>query len=392
MDSSHSLENNANLLSASGNKLRYLANVNRTSLVLMINCRRARKQHGGNNLKWPRKKVLVTGGASFISSHLVDRLADLGSNVVIADDFSSGRLENLAKSIEHIEVLKGDLKDRCFADSVMEGVDIVFHMAASHGGRGYIDTHPAECCSNMILDGIVFESALKADVERVCFASSACIYPTNLQSRDMKTRVAVLREDMANPFCEGKALPDGEYGWAKLMAEMALRAYHKEYGLESVSCRLFTVYGERENETHAIIALIAKAFIEMDPYVIWGTGEQDRNFIYVMDVVEGLIRATEKITNGTPVNIGTSQHVKIKDVAEKIFEHTEFRPKEVIFDEAKPEGVFSRAADITRARQILGWQPRFSFEEGLRRTIDWYYAAKNKDDVAQNLETLLHER
>jgi len=176
------------------------------------------------------------------------------------------------------------------------------------------------------------------------------------------------------------------------MGEMALRAYHKEYGLKCVSCRIFTAYSERENETHAVIALIAKAFVEMDPYEIWGTSEQDRNFTYIGDIVEGLIRSAEKIDDGTPINLGTPENMKIKEVAIKIFQCTGFQPKKIFFDTSKPEGVFSRAADLMWARQLLGWEPRTSFDEGLRRTIDWYYSTKNKDEVARRLQRLLFER
>jgi UDP-glucose 4-epimerase len=343
-------------------------------------------------MRWRGKKVLVAGGASFLGSHLVDKLVELNANVRVADDFSSGKAENLAKNIDHIEILRGNLKDMCFAKLVMKDVDLVFHLAASHGGRGYIDMHPVECCSNMALDGIVFESAFKAGVNRICFASSACVYPTDLQSKNIARRMLLLKEDMVDPFSRGNALADGEYGWAKLMGEMTLRAYHNEYGMKCSSCRIFTAYGERENETHAVIALIARAFIKMDPYVIWGTGEQDRNFTYVSDIIEGFILTMEKITDGSPVNIGTSEHIKIKEAAEKIFAYTRFRPRNILFDTSKPEGVFSRAADISKAKKILNWEPKVSFDNGLKQTIDWYYATKDKDAVAQKLQTLLHER
>jgi UDP-glucose 4-epimerase len=267
-------------------------------------------------------------------------------------------------------------------------------LAASHGGRGYIDTHPVECATNMVLDGTVFYSAFQAGVERICFASSACVYPTNLQT-EMKIDeggLVYLQEEWADPFVPGRALADGEYGWAKLMGEMALRAYHKQYGMKCVSCRLFTAYGERENETHAVIALIAKAFVEMDPYEIWGTGEQDRNFTYVGDIADGMIRAVERVEDGSAVNIGTAEHIKIIDAARMIFRITGFTPKELFFDTTKPVGVFSRAADLTRTRRLLEWEPSTSFEEGLRRTIPWYYAIKDRQEIARKLGVLLMER
>lgn len=275
---------------------------------------------GSNQAReWTGRRVLVTGGASFIGSHLVDRLVALGAEITVADDLSSGRLENLSDSIEQIEFKLGDLRDREFTRDAVATQEVVFHLAAAHGGRGFIDTHPAECASNMVLDGIVFDEAHKAGVARVCFASSACVYPVNLQDRPVNGKTVLLREEWADPFVEGAAASDGEYGWAKLMGEMTLKAYYKQYGLESVSCRLFTAYGERENETHAVIALIAKAFVAMDPYEIWGDGQQDRNFTYVGDIVEGMIRAAESVKDASAVNIGTSEHIKIVDSAKMIF-------------------------------------------------------------------------
>lgn len=343
---------------------------------------------------WSCKKVLVTGGASFIGSHLVDALLHRGATVRVADDLSSGRLANLAQALAHIEFIQGDLRDRSVAERAVAGMEVVFHLAASHGGRGYIDTHPVECSTNMVLDGTVFHAAWRGGVERICFASSACVYPTILQEEAhiAQDGPVYLREEWADPFVPGRALADGEYGWAKLMGEMALRAYHRQYGLKTVSCRLFTAYGERENETHAVIALIAKAFVGMDPYEIWGTGEQDRNFTYVGDIVEGMIRAAERIEDGSAVNIGTAEHIKIKEVAQRIFEITGFRPRALHFDTTKPVGVFSRAADLTRTRALLGWEPSTPFAEGLRRTIEWYYATHDRDEVARTLNVRLTER
>ncbi|MEZ5499962.1 MAG: NAD-dependent epimerase/dehydratase family protein [Steroidobacteraceae bacterium] len=343
-------------------------------------------------VSWSGAKVLVTGGASFIGSHLVDRLVTLGARVRVADDLSSGRLENLALSHDKIEFHKGDLRERPFAREMVSNQQVVFHLAACHGGRGFIDTHPADCAANMVLDGIVFEEAYRAKVDRISFASSACVYPVQRQVAPQGGNVVYLREEWADPFTEGCASSDGEYGWAKFMGEMSLKAYAKQYGLKSVSCRLFTAYGERENETHAVIALIAKAFVRMDPYEIWGDGKQDRNFTYVSDIAEGMIRAAEKITDGSPINIGTAEHVQIIDLVEKICRLTKFRPKSFNFDMSKPVGVYSRAADLSRARAVLGWEPQVSVDDGLKRTIDWYFSTHKADEVAGKLGVLLTER
>jgi UDP-glucose 4-epimerase len=341
---------------------------------------------------WKATKVLVTGGASFIGSHLVDRLVELGADVRVADNLSSGTRENLTRSMARIDFRLGDLRDREFARAAVTGSAYVFHLAACHGGRGFIDTHPADCATNLVLDGIVFEEACRAKVTRVCFASSACVYPVQRQTAPAAGRTVYLKEEWASPFREGCASADGEYGWAKLMGEMALQAYWKQYGLKSVSCRLFTAYGERENETHAVIALIAKAFVGMDPYEIWGDGQQDRNFTYVADIVEGMIRAAERIEDSSAVNIGTAEHIKIIDAARMIFAEIGFTPGSINFDNSKPVGVYSRAADLTKTRALLDWEPRTTFADGLRRTIAWYSANRQRHEVAQRLGVLLLER
>jgi len=349
---------------------------------------------------WSGKKVLVTGGASFIGSHLVDALLQKGAIVRVADNFSSGKLANLEYDLKEIKpgvwmsdnlmVYRGDLKDIAFTREMVKSIEVVFHLAASHGGRGYIETHPAECCTNMILDQLVLEQAYKAGVERFCYASSACVYPRYLQEE--KGSSYLLKEEDADPFVRDKAFADLEYGWAKLMGEMALRAYRKQYGMKTSAVRIFTAYGPRENETHAIIALIAKAFIQMEPYEIWGTGEQDRNFTYVEDIVDALLRAAEIIEDGSAVNAGRDDRITINQAAELIFNIIGWRPKQIYHDISKPEGVSSRAADLTKARTFLGWEPKISYEEGFSRTIEWYYATKNKDQIKNKLRKLMWER
>jgi nucleoside-diphosphate-sugar epimerase len=349
------------------------------------------------------KPILVTGGASFIGSTLVDTLIKRGASVVVADNFSSGKLSNLENHLpnlkktsnnswisDNLTIFEGDLKDRNFTRFVMKDVGSVFHLAAAHGGRGYIHSHPAQCCTNMALEQIVFEEAWKADVDRVCFASSACVYPSYLQSE--KGSTYLLKEDDAHPFERDKAFADLEYGWAKLMGEMTLKAYHRQYGMKTSSVRIFTAYGPRENETHAIIALIAKAFVEANPYVIWGSGEQDRNFTHVQDIVDALILASEKIEDGSTVNAGRDDRITINQSADLVFDITGWQPEKVVHDISKPEGVASRAADLTRARKILGWEPEVSYEKGFKKTIDWYFANKSKEEIKKNLDRLLMER
>jgi nucleoside-diphosphate-sugar epimerase len=349
---------------------------------------------------WRSERVLVTGGASFIGSWLVDSLLKRGAIVTVADDFSSGRLTNLEYRLKkrsknfwyskNLTANRGDLKDKKFTASMVKGMNAVFHLAALHGGRGYIDSHPAECSTNMILDQLVFQEAHKAGVDRICFASSACVYPSYLQESESSSYL--LKEEDADPFVRDRALADLEYGWAKLMGEMALKAYHKEYGMKTSSVRIFTAYGPRENETHAIIALIAKVFTQMDPYVIWGTGEQDRNFTYVQDIVDALILAAEKIENGSVVNAGRDDRITLNQAAEMVFDITGWKPKVLEHDTSKPQGVTSRAADLTKARRVLKWEPKTSYRDGFEKTVKWYFSTKDRQQIAKHLDRLLVER
>ncbi len=351
-------------------------------------------------MKWTSSSVLVTGGASFIGSHLVDDLIEKGAIVRVADDFSSGKLSNLKYdlksehrgnwSAENLLIYRGDLKDPHFARRMMKNIDVIFHLAALHGGRGYIDTHPAQCCTNMILDQTVFEQAQREGVDHICFASSACVYPTYLQSETGSSYL--LKEEDADPFVRDKAFPDLEYGWAKFMGEVAMRAYHKQYGMKTSAVRIFTAYGPRENETHAVIALIAKTFIQMDPYVIWGSGKQERNFTFVEDIVDALILAAERIEDGKPVNAGYNKRITLDHTAEIIFKIMHWRPKKIEHDLSKPAGVESRAADLTQAKKLLGWQPKVTFEQGIEETVNWYVANKTRGEIERNLDKLLMER
>jgi UDP-glucose 4-epimerase len=336
---------------------------------------------------WNGEHVLVTGGASFIGSHLVEDLVAAGANVRVADDFSSGEMTNLEAVAEDIETVDGNLKHYQFADQATKDIDTVFHLAADHGGRGYISNYPANCATNMALDNIVYEAAAKNGVERITFASSACTYPTDIQQERQR-----LSEDMVSFDERGGAYADEVYGWAKLMGERSLQAYHEQYGIDASSVRIFTAYGPRENETHAIVAFMAKALAEQDPFQIWGDGEQTRNFTYVKDITRALRLASENITDATPVNAGISRYVTMNEAVEIIFDYLDWEPDEINYQTDKPQGVRHRAADTTRANDLLGWEPEYTVEEGIERTLDWYVDARSKEYVKENLETLLHER
>lgn len=334
---------------------------------------------------WKKKKVLITG-ASFIGSHLVDRLVELTAEV---------RVVNLTKKHfpfikEHVdkkrvEFYTRDLRDLANAQRAVKDMDIVFHLACDHGGRGYVDLHQGATASNLLLDGSVFWASLKEEVENVVFASSGCVYPNFLQTDPQKE--IFLKEDMVKAPYDA----DNMYGWGKLMGELTLKAYYKDFGLKSVSLRYFTVYGERGMENHAVIAMIAKAFIGQDPFEVWGTGNQIRNWTYVGDIVEGTLLAAEKIDDASAVNLGIMERTRVIDAAREVLHYTGHEVEIKTFPKM-PTGPYNRVADNSLAKKLLFWKPKVKFLDGLHRTIDWYFSTKSKRKVARNLSTLLLER
>jgi len=340
-----------------------------------------------NNSKWGRKKVLVTGGASFIGSTLVDALLKKGTHVRVVDDLSSGRLENIQEQVskKRIEFVEADLREPGIARKTVKDIDIIFHLAADHGGRGYVDLHQAGPASNLFLDGLIFWEGLRKGVEKIIFASSGCVYPNYIQT-DTKKKL-YLKENLVKPPYDA----DNMYGWAKLMAELTLQAYSKEYGLKTASCRYFTVYGPRGIENHAVIAMIARAFIGQDPFEVWGNGRQIRNWTYIDDIVNGTILAAEKIDDGTAVNLGTIERIRVIDAVEEILRYTGHKA-EIRLRPDMPTGPMNRVADNSLAQKLLNWEPKTKFFDGLHKTIDWYYATKDKKQVKKIFQRMVTER
>jgi nucleoside-diphosphate-sugar epimerase len=336
-------------------------------------------------MNWKNTRVLVTGGASFIGSALVDALVERAAKVRVADNLSSGKIENLRHRLADVEFIECNLLDHQAVSSAVRGCDVVFHLAGDHGGRGYVDLHQTACSTNLIIDGLVFRACCDYGVKKVVYASSGCVYPNYLQTDPRE--ILYLTEDKAGPPYDA----DNLYGWAKLMGEMTLQAYHRERGMKCASCRYFTVYGERGHENHAVMAMIARAFIKQDPFVIWGTGEQVRNWSYVGDIVSGTIRAAEVIEDGAPVNLGTMERTRVLDAVNEVFRYTGHKPQ-IEFHPEMPTGPMNRVADNSRARNLLGWKPQVKFLDGLHRTIDWYFRTKDRDEVEKILEHLLTER
>ena len=338
-------------------------------------------------MNWTDSRVLVTGGASFIGSHLTNVLVERGASVRVVDNLSSGQLANIQGQVDSgkVEFIQADLTEPGVAQQAAAGVQVVFHLAADHGGRGYVDLHQAACATNLALDGMLFRACHQARVEKVVYASSGCVYPNHLQTDP--GQVLYLTEGMVGPPCDA----DNMYGWAKLMGELTLRAFYKDWGMKSASCRYFTVYGERGHENHAVIAMIARAFIGQNPYVVWGNGEQIRNWTHVDDIVAGTIIAAERIDDGTAINLGTMERTRVIDAVHEVMRYSGHEA-EIELHPEMPTGPMNRVADNSLGKQLLGWEPEVRFMDGLRRTIDWYFSAKDRERVSAVLEERLTER
>jgi nucleoside-diphosphate-sugar epimerase len=343
---------------------------------------------GEVSVDWQNTRVVVTGGTSFIGSHLVDALIARGVRTVrVVDDLSSGKLENIDGHLQtrRVEFMPGDLLQPHVAQIAVRDMDVVFHLAAIHGGRGYVDLHQAGCAQNLALDGMLIKAAYESGVQKFVFASSGCVYPNFLETNVEEE--LFLTEDMVGPPYDA----DNTYGWAKLMAEMTLKAYYHDFGFRSASCRFFTVYGERGVENHAVMAMIARAFLRQNPFDVWGNGQQIRNWTHVDDIVRGMLLAAENIDDATAVNLGTQERIRVIDAVHEVLRYTGHKA-EINFQLNMPVGPVNRVASNQLAKDLLGWSPEISFMNGLHRTIDWYFATKSRDDVLRIFDHMLTER
>ncbi len=333
-------------------------------------------------MNWSGRKVIVTGGAGFIGGRIVDQLLHLGADVTVVDKLLlpnnsriwSGKLDRLNEiyhrnGYEHAQLKSLDLAtDVDKFQLLARNHDTVFHLSAVFGGREFVDIHQSECSKILAIDHNVISASYEAGIDRFHYASSACVYAPSLNVPGY-----LLKEDDILSTGEGWMSSDNLYGFAKLMGEMQLLVYNKEHDFKSSVSRYLTVYGPGEfDPSHAIAALTEKALNKQDPFEVWGSGNQERGFTYVDDIATGSILACEKIVDATPVNLGWDKRYTIRSIAELILHISLHSPKKLFFNPEKPEGPFSRALDINRARDLLQWEPKIDIKEGLERTIAWH--------------------
>lgn len=301
------------------------------------------------------KKILITGGAGFFGSHVVEKLLSHGvqkSHITVP------------RSSEH------DLRRFEECQKIVQGQDIIIHMAANVGGIGYNGEHPGELFYDNAIMGIqMMEAARQAGVEKFVQIGTICAYPKF-------TPVPFKEDDLWNGYPEETNAP---YGLAKKMLLVQAQAYRQQYGLNAIYLLLVNLYGPGDDfdpsSSHAIAAVIKKVHdaqkAGQDFIEVWGTGTPSREFIYVEDAAEAVVLATEKYNKPDPVNIGAGFEISIKELIALICRLMDFHG-EIRWDKSKPDGQPRRMLDVSRAELEFGFRAKTKFNNGLRATIQWY--------------------
>lgn len=305
---------------------------------------------------WNEKRIVVTGGSGFLGGFVVDALRRRGAK----DIFVPRKAEYDLR--EHEAVV------RLLHNTIP---DVVIHLAASVGGIGANRAHPADFFyDNLVMGTQLFHECWRANVAKLVIIGTVCAYPK-------VTPVPFKESDLWNGYPEETNAP---YGLAKKMLLVQSQAYRDQYGYNSIFLLPTNLYGPRDNfnpkSSHVIPALIRKCVEAQEagvPYIeAWGDGSPTREFLYVEDAAEGIVLAAEQYNSSEPVNLGSSFEISIKDLTEMIARLTGFTG-EIRWDRSKPNGQPRRKLDVSRAKEAFGFASHTTFEDGLKRTIEWYH-------------------
>ncbi len=309
---------------------------------------------------YANKTVLVTGASGFVGTHFVAELLKQGANVL-----ACRHLRPMILNDPRIRVVQADLNHRDQAMRVMQGVDTVIHAAGSVGAAGVGKARVLSLVTeNLILAPRIMEAAAASGVERTLVFSSSTAYPP--------ADHAVREEEMwtADPY-EGYF----GYGWARRAMERFAEFTHRTGPTMVAICRPTAVYGPHDNidlsTCHVIPALIRRALSGENPFVVWGTGDETRDFLHARDLARGGLLLLERHAQGDPVNIGYGASVTIRKVVEQVLKATGREGSEIVFDANKPTALPHRLVDIGKARRLLGYGPEISLEQGIQETVEW---------------------
>ena len=316
---------------------------------------------------WQNKRVILTGGAGFLGSFVTAKLKQRG-----ATDIFIPRIE------EYDLVNPSDI--RRMYDNALKGINqkdvVIIHLAAHVGGIGANREHPAEFFYDNLIMGVeLMHQAYQRGVGKFVAIGTVCAYPKF-------TPVPFKEEDLWMGYPEETNAP---YGLAKKMLLVQAQSYRQQYGFNAIYLLPVNLYGPRDNfnpeSSHVIPALIRKAIEAKErgekELLVWGDGSPTREFLYVEDAADGIVTAAEKYNGSEPVNLGSGYEISIKNLTEMIVRQTGFEGK-LVWQTDKPNGQPRRGLDVSRAKEYFGWQAQVPFEEGMRRTIEWFKENRSK--------------
>jgi len=321
------------------------------------------------------KKVLVTGASGFVGTNLIPRLLADGASV-------RGVVHRRKPKVidDRVEYLLGDLAQPDICRQAVEGVDYVFHCAASTSGAATMAKTPlVHVTPNVVMNAYLLEAAYFARVKKFLWLSSSTGYPPT--DYPVKEEEMLVGDPYEKYFC---------VGWMKRYTEVLCRMYSQKLPnpLLTIVLRPTNIYGEHDDfmfeTSHVFAALIRKVVDRQDPLEVWGTGDDVRDLIHVGDMVDAMMIAMEKVVEYSALNIGLGRGYSVKELLQMMLTLDGYSDARVVFDPSKPQMIPVRLVDINKAKNVLGLEPRTSIEEGIKKTIAWYRANKEQATHGDN--------
>jgi len=309
------------------------------------------------------KKILITGGAGFVGTNLIKRFLELGVEDVRAT-IHRKEPSILNKAVDYVRC---DLTEKADCRRISKGIDYVFMCAANTSGAAVMEKTPlVHVTPNVVMNTLVLEAAYEAGAKKVLFISSNTVYPV--------TDYPVAEDEAGGDLFEKYFC----VGWMKRFTEILCRMYAQKIknSMKTVVVRPANIYGPYDDfeweTSHVIPALIRKVVERHDPVEIWGDGNDIKDLIYIDDFIEGMLLAMEKIEEFNPINIGTGRPYSIKEALADILAADNYAEAKITFNSSKPTMIPKRLIDVSKAKELLGFQAKTEFREGVKKTVEWY--------------------